>query len=110
MTIFSGRSGRIVLILRAMCVFCGSCWAYSSAQGMVTVHLTDQTRAARKVSALVCLPPVGTTDLLLFGHGGGLYAQDYQYLCTLNNATKSPLSVALLVSSCVLLVGFEGGK
>jgi len=57
---------------------------------------------SKPARALVCLggAPNTTSKLLVFAHGGGLYADDYRYLCEQNNATTPPRSVALLVSSC----------
>lgn len=52
-----------------------------------SISFTDTKRANRTVRADVCLPSPergsggGGLDLFVFAHGGGLFAEDYAYLC-----------------------------
>merc|ERR1719195_1071330 len=64
----------------------------------VTVTLLDHGRT-REVSADLCFPPgESTTELLVFQHGGGLYAADYRWLCasSAQQSTFQNFSVALI--------------
>jgi len=61
------------------------------------VTLWDHRRM-REVSADLCLAPgESPTELMVFQHGGGLYAADYQWLCGFSSqSTFKNLSVALI--------------
>jgi len=64
----------------------------------VVVTLWDHSRM-REVSADLCLThEESTTELLVFQHGGGLYAADYHWLCasSAQQSTLKDFSVALI--------------
>eukprot|EP00421_Protoceratium_reticulatum_P073870 CAMPEP_0168428176 /NCGR_PEP_ID=MMETSP0228-20121227/36725_1 /TAXON_ID=133427 /ORGANISM="Protoceratium reticulatum, Strain CCCM 535 (=CCMP 1889)" /LENGTH=331 /DNA_ID=CAMNT_0008442233 /DNA_START=1 /DNA_END=994 /DNA_ORIENTATION=+ len=66
----------------------------------------------RDVSAFICTPvsagkgndnmDTKSSGLVIFGHGGGLYTEDYNYLCdgllSLDPTTQSAAAVAILIS------------
>jgi pimeloyl-ACP methyl ester carboxylesterase len=70
--------------------------AHNSCARSFVASFPDSSRG-REVSVTLCLPNPRATVLLVFAHGGGLFAEDYAYVDSLS---AHGTAVARLISSC----------